>query len=470
MTKYEMLWNLPIAVTALSCLVMIFSALLRKDRVVLASGALVLANANSAPVVEITANLGLGLGTAWFLIGLVGLVLIICYRLNIEHILFAVPNRTGFLLAWFAFYFFLIFSPIVALDRSVTIRRAFSFMLVFIVGWRIFGLVFRQRPELTRSRLYAMIYTTGAWGIVAAIATLLVMGPRAMRAEIGGARSLINLGGHIVSRLQGGFLRATGLAEMTASAIFLVVHWIKTGSRMRRLKLLGLLALLALIFLWAAGRTAMVAFWVTILVLGFMEFLTARSKTKPAFLLLLFGVLPVLLWGLVAPLLLREGMDTIWQTLVQARLDGAMQGLRLYKPYLVWGTGSGTLLGSFEAGDLAVESFFFRVLIEFGLIGGTLYVLAWLSITLFVLRTDFYYLRRGQPGAWLPSVGFIMTWAASPTSFGFSVFNGSMALSLAIGAAAMVDWIQIKRAARQGVDHLTIQQNRPAGVVMSNQS
>ncbi len=469
MSKYEILWNLPVAVAALSCLVLALAALGRKDRWVLASAALVLVTANLAPVVEITAKWGWGLGTAWFLIALVGVVLIFCYRLDVGRILFIIPNRTGILLAWFAFCFFVIFSPLVALDRSATVRRAFSFILIFIVGWRVFGLIFRRRPELTRSRLYTMIYAVGMWGIVAAVATLLVMAPRAIRGAIGGVRSLISLGGFTVSRLQGGFLPATGLAEMTASSIFLVVHWIKRTCGIRRLVLIGLLALLAGIFLWSAGRTAMVAFWMTGLVLGSMELLTARAKVKPALSLVLFGVVPVLLWGFLAPLFFREGANTMWETFVEARLGGAMQGLRLYQHHLLWGTGSGPLLGTFKEGDLAVESFFFRVLIEFGIIGGALYVLVWLSITVLVLKTDLYYLRRGRPGAWLPSAGFIMAWAASPASFGFSIFNGNLAFLLAIGAAAAVDWVRIKREKRQQVDRLASSQGRLADAVLASE-
>jgi hypothetical protein len=119
---------------------MIFSALLRRDRWLLASAALVLINANSSSVNAIADNLGLGVGSAWFLIGFVGLVLVLHYRINPGQILFASPNLTGILLAFFAFYYSLLLIPIVAYDRTASIRRGLSFLLVFLVGWRVLDL------------------------------------------------------------------------------------------------------------------------------------------------------------------------------------------------------------------------------------------------------------------------------------------------------------------------------------------
>jgi hypothetical protein len=463
MTGYQILWNSSIVVTVLSCLVMVFSALFRKDKLVLASAALVLSNANSPPVNAITANMGLELGASWFFIGLVGLVLILCYRLDVGRILFAFPNLTGGVLAFLAFCYFSLVSPIVAYDRVAAVRRSFSFLLIFIVGWRIFGLVFRQRPELTRSRLYSILYAVGTWGIVQQVATLLLMGPKALHREIGGVASQITIAGRVVSRLQApGLLNATGLAMGAAGSIFLVVHWLKVFSGIRRVLLMGLLPLPVLVLCWAAGRTAMFAFWATSVVLSFMEFRAARSKARPVLILLLIGLLPVLLWSFVVPLWMRGGVvQSVSDIFVQARLDSAIRSLRFLKSYLILGAGSGALDYAVEdqiLGGVQVESFFFQVLIEFGLIGGLLYVLAWLSLTFAILRTDFYYLRQGCPAAWLPSSSIIFVWATSPASYGFGLFNGSLALSLAIGAAAMIDWASAKRALVKGVHYVDLPQ------------
>lgn len=470
MSNYEILWNLHLAVTVLSTLVMIFSALTRRDKQLLGAAALVLVSANFGPMNALTT--GRGLGASWFLIALVGLVLILRYRLDIGRILFAIPTRTDALLLFFVVYLFAA-SPFAAYDPTTALRRGIAFLLVFIVGWRIFGEVFRQQPESVRSSLYVMLYAAGAWNIVYCVAILVLIGPATIRYEgMGGA--VFALGGRIVPRLQIPILHGTGLSEGAAAGILLVIHWLRAVPGMRRLLFICLLPPVALILLWGGGRGAIFSVWATGIALSIIGFVAAKkgAKVRSALVSLLIGVLPIVLWPVVEPVLMRGArVQSLLDALMISRLDTAMRTLRFFESQLLWGAGAGTLaVHAAPRLGLAVESFFFQVLIEFGVIAGAVYALAWLSISFAILRTDFHYMRQDQPAAWLPSAGIIFTWAGILAGYGFGIFTGSLALTLATGAAATIDWTRIQSASVEEGARLSAQHSRTAGVIVPGQT
>jgi hypothetical protein len=170
---------------------------------------------------------------------------------------------------------------------------------------------------------------------------------------------------------------------------------------------------------------------------------------------LLVLLLPILLWGLILPLWMRGGVLKPLPTLVSdARLGAAVQAVSYLKSYLILGAGAGAFDYAVERElDIEVESFYFQALSELGLMGGTIYILVWLSLTVTILRTDFYYVRRGHPAAWLPSSKIIFMWVASLASYGFGLFTGNLALLFAIAASATVDWARIKVCQQGGTPH-----------------
>jgi len=452
MTPYQILWNLPIVATGLSLLLLVVAAFLRRDRLALVATTLILVNANSAPVVTITADLGLGLGSAWFLMGGVILVLLLCYRLNPVRLLFPLPGWPGLLL-FLTLYYILLISPLVSIERVESIRRSLSYTLVYLLGWGIFALIFARRPQLARARMFTILYTGGSWTLVMLVATLILIGPSAASGEISDLRAVITLGPYRGMRLHVDFLPATGLAMSAATSILLIVHWWQNWARAisRRIVLAVMLAITTVVLLWSAGRTAMLAFGGTVVLLLLLIMVTRGGKHRFRAMLALFalGLALVPLTGILSGLFLRHGAPSLQEAFWNDRLSLALEGISAYRSHLVWGTGSGVLLGSFTTGDIAVESFFIRILIELGAVGGTLYLITWLVLTYYVVRVDLYYMRRGYPAAWLPSSGFIFIWVTSPASFGFSIFDGGLVLRLAIAAAAVVEWQRIKAARRQ---------------------
>jgi hypothetical protein len=449
MTPYQVVWNLPIAAVAISLLLLMLGVFLRKGQWVLVAATLILVNANITPVSAITANLGFGFGSAWILMAILIILLTMAYRINPVKVFFPFISWPSLFLILTICYIGLI-SPIVSIDRAESVRASLSYLLVCILGWNVFGWIFAQRPGLTRARIYRMIYASGVWYILMAIAMLVLIGPVTVRSGITDLRSVITIGPYRVMRLQTSFLRATGLSQMAASSILVLIHLRRVWGRslFRRILLMIALAVVGIVFIWSAGRTAMLSFAGTVasLLILTMVIRGGKQRFKTAILGLLLIIAVVLLADNLSGLFFRRGEGSVIEVFMTSRIDLALRGITAYKSHLTWGAGTGILLASFSKGDIAVESFFFRVLIELGAIGGTLYVITWLMLTYYVIRVDLYYMRRGHPAAWLPSSGFILSWIASPASFGFSIFTGSLALQLAIAAGAVVEWKRIKAA------------------------
>jgi hypothetical protein len=276
------------------------------------------------------------------------------------------------------------------------------------------------------------------------------MAPSALRGEIGGISSQLIFAGKKVSRLQApGVFPATALSTIAASTVFLLFHWLckKSLSKFTRFILYFLVFTAFLILFWSAGRTAMAAFWVTSLVLIFMKYLTSRSKGKYLILLLVLGLFPILLQGFIIPLWMRGGVESSFiNTFFSARLNSALEAFRFLKSYIIFGAGAGALDYTVESIlGIEVESFLFQAILEFGLIGGIVYILVWVSFTLVAFRNDIHHLRKGEPAAWLPSIQLIFVWATTPASYGFGLFTGNLAILMAIAAAATVNWNNEKR-------------------------
>ncbi len=445
--SHQVLWNLPIAATVVSLSLLIVAAMMRRERLLFIAVTLILINANTSPVVAITSNLGLGLGSAWFLLGGVLLILTISYRLNPTRYLLPRLGLPGVLL-FITLCYMLLISPIVTIDRAETVRRSLSFLLVYTLGWGAFGGVFAQRPQLIRARVYTMLYTAGCWNILMLVALLVVVGPSAARGQIGGLVSVPLLVPISVSRLQvPGFLNATGVGMSAASSALLVVHWwqARGGSTITRLLLALVLVTVMVALIWSAGRTAILALVGTIVVVLLLAILAHRGRRRfrTAMLLLLCLLALVPLIDVLAGLFVRGGESSLVEAFWQARLDLALEGVTAYRSRLVWGAGTGVLLSSFTVGDIVVESLFFRVLIELGVIGGGLYLITWMALTYYVIRADLRSMRFEHRGSWLPSSSLIYVWMTSPAAFAFSIFDGGLVIQLAIAAAAAAEWRRI---------------------------
>ena len=452
MISPQILWNMPIIATCIALVLLASGILLRKERLVLVSVALILSTANSAPVVSLTSDIGVG--TASFLIGFVIFALMLYYRLDPVRIFLPRAGLLEIFLLLTVFYILFI-SPIVSIEPTQTIRRSLSYFLVYILGWRVFGMIFLKQPELNRSRIYTMLYTSGAWSIIFLVSTLIILGPLTF-AQVGGdMHSVIKFGSYQGQRLQADFCNATGLSMAAATSIFLIIHWLQKCGRsiLRQITLVAVLVIMVVVFIWSAGRTALLAFAGTVVLLLFSVMIVRRSKArfKAMLLLLLLGLAIVPLGDMLTGLFLRGGDSSLLDAFYHSRLNLAMEGIATYRSNLVWGTGTGILLGTFTKGDIAVESFFIRILIELGVIGGTIYLITWLMLTYFVIKVDLNYIRQKHPAAWLPSSGFIFIWLSSPASFGFSIFNGDLILHLAIASAAFVEWKRIQIKKRQSM-------------------
>jgi hypothetical protein len=446
---HEILWYSPIIVTGISMSIMIITAFTKHTRIFLISVGIVLANASLNPVNELTARMGFG--ASWILIAIVGWALIHHFDLDVGEILFGVLNFVDLTLLLFTIYLFL-GAPFIAYDLTAAIRRATSFLLVFIVGWRIFGAVFRVRPQAIRSYIYILIYASGAWYIIFDLIFLIVYGPNAVQP----VKGWINfaLGGQVVTRLEYiSVLPGTAVSSAAAVGLILVYHWYKRFNDRRRILLLGLTPVLILIILWGGGRTAMISLWVTALILYMMETLFRRGflQVRTVLFFVSLGLLPLLLWPIFQPIFMRDvGMRTLIEGLMINRINASIEIFRYFQSNITWGAGASALsVYAKETFTPLLESFFFQSIIEYGILFGSLYILAWVIITLAIIKVDMHYLRAGFPAAWLPSAGVLFIWAGILANYGFGIFSSNLIIHLAIGTASLFELSLIRNSRKR---------------------
>jgi len=301
-----------------------------------------------------------------------------------------------------------------------------------------------------RIRVLGLIYIVGINNLIILVAASILMGPSSWRLAIGGLESRIRFGSFVVSRLQAEGFNATGLGMLAAGALFVIVHWYQKSGRnvLRRILLGAMIGGTGVLLLWTGGRSAIFAFVGTSLCVVILVSIRNRKRA--------FCCIITTMMGLVCIYVLRDMFAGIfWRGLtgvgpskslidlfLESRIDASVSALKYYSGNILFGNGTGVL----SRGDINVESFFFRVLIEFGVVGGAVYTLTFLSLTHYVLKVDLYHLRLGEPGAWLPSSVFLFAWIISPASYGFSLFTGVLALQIAVAAGAVVEWNKITRA------------------------
>lgn len=446
MSSTSLLNAIPVLVIAIAVALLVLTILTRQKRLALVASALILANMNWSSVNRITS--GVGVSATAILIGIVLVALIVCFQLSFFRVPYSLIRGPGILI-FLTLYYISFLSPVVSINPAASLRTSLSFALVCLVGWYAFGKTFSKRPDLARARVYELVYVVGASNLVMLVATAILMGPSARRLEIGGLESRIQVGSFAVSRLQSEGFNATGLAMLAAVALFVIIHWYQRSRRatLRKAWLLVLFIIAAVLLLWTGGRGAILAFVGTASCVTILASLRNRKKAFRNLTLLLLacvciylcrGIFVGLFWR--GPLQSRVSMSAV-DLLLQSRIHDSIAALKYYGDNLLFGSGTGILTRSV----FNVESFFFRVLIELGIVGGSIYTLTFLWLTYYVLRVDLHYLRLGQSGAWLPSSVFLFAWIISPVSYGFSLFTGALALQFAIGAGAVVEWDRIRQ-------------------------
>jgi len=440
------LWNFPIVITGLATLLLIFSVLVHREKLFLVCISLILAYSSLNPINELSEKWGFG--TSWILMILIGMALVLFYRLNVVYVLFRLSDIVDVFL--YIILIYLLASPLIAYEPAATLRRAPAYMFVIMIGWRIFGEVFRTQPKAIRSMIHLMIYTYGISQIVWIFLILIIVGPIAFQNQsLGGA--VFALGGYTVSRLQyAGLFHGTAVSTTAALGIVLTVHWLKyVKNKRNQLILFWLLLTLVIILFWGGGRTAMFALYFTLISLFSLELVAKKgfSKIKQLIAMLLLSIIPLISWSIFEPIIFRErGGQTIGEMLQFSRFDNALSAFHYFEPYRIWGSGVGALFDfAKKTGTPLVEVFYFNVLIEFGYFLGTLYIIAWLLITIMVVRADMYYLRHGHPRAWISTGIFLIVWFSSITAYGFALPTSILAFYLSIGAAARYDLLRIRK-------------------------
>jgi hypothetical protein len=293
----------------------------------------------------------------------------------------------------------------------------------------------------------------GFFSVLNVALVLVFAGPSVLSGEIGGYESIISFLGVSVPRLQTEGFNATGVGIASGIAILwlFTVYQRNAHQPINKVLTLVLIAISFLGLIWSASRGAIVTLFFTWIILGILG--QAYNKNKMIYFVgaafLSGAVLYLLLKGL--PGIMYRGLDAdsgipLIDLFFSSRLDIFESDMYLLFEPTLFGHGFG-LLSADESinGRLNIESFFLRLWIELGLVGSFIYIITFVLLTVYVVKVDRYFFLRGELGAFFPSAILLFTWINSPTSFGFSLPVGGLAIQLAIATGSLFTWRKIKK-------------------------
>jgi len=421
------------------------SMTMRNKRLVLVASVAILSVMNNSYITKITEPMGIGAPIILML--LVAICLILSFHINV----FKIPSHNGGILG--VFLALILTLSIISIPFSENVFRSIINVLmlafVIVIGWIIFGKIYQKFPDQSRGILILITDIVGFLSLLSIILVIVFAGPTAWRGEVGGAGSIINLFGVTVSRLQAENFNATGIGAFSATAIFWLFNLLQRYEHNRNaiVLILFLVIISFLCLFWSGSRGPLAAFfatWITI------SMIASKNRKK----LRNFIGLLVILCGSLYYLnnhfngILYRGIDSdttisLVDLFVASRLEIIGTNTQELLAPTLFGHGFG-----FSTGDgteqYSIESFFIRIWVELGIIGSIIYFTTFILLTSYVVKVDKYFFIKGERGAFFPSAILIFTWMNSPTSFGFSLPVGGLAIQLAIASGALFMWRQIR--------------------------
>jgi hypothetical protein len=432
-----------------SIFLLCFSTFIGHQRLVIVASVSALLLMNNPCIASITESLGFGVPI--ILMSLVTLCLFTAFRINPFYIPSHVVSISG--VSLLLVLFSAIFSLYVSDDVIRSSKAVFSLLFIVFIGWFIFGKIYRKYANHSRRIIILMSDVVGFLSLLTVTLLMIFGGPATLGGEFGTDESRISIFGMTVQRLQSASFPATGLGIASGIAVLWLFSVYQRNINHQIIKYITII-LMTLSFvglIWSGSRGAIVAFFATWLVskLVFYDYNRKRILRKIIGVVALSGG-AICFFKYIFPGILYRGGNVdapipLSELFLSSRIDlfGPSVYL-LFKPSF-FGHGFGLLsAGDTTTGFVNIESFFLRLYIELGIVGSIIYILTFALLTVYVFKVDRYYFLKGERGAMFPSAILFFTWMNTPTSFGFSLPVGMLAIQLGIASGSLLIWHSIK--------------------------
>ena len=393
----------------------------------------------------------LGLGAPIIFMSIVALCLVISFRMD----LLIIPSYTVGISGIFLVLALActVLSGLGSLDILRTSKAVISLAFVIFLGWFIFGKIYYVNQDKSRRIIILVSDVVGFFSVLNVALVIVFAGPYVLRGEVGGYESTISFLGMSVPRLQAEGFNATGVGIASGIAILWLysVYQRNVYKPINKVLTLVLIAISFLGLIWSASRGAIITFFSTCILLGMLRQLNYKNLT-------LYVIVVTFLTGVLLYLFINElpgimyrGLDvdtgiSLIELFYSSRLKIIESSVYMLLEPTLFGHGFGILsAGPSTNGHINIESFFFRIWVELGFVGSFVYIITFVLLTVYVIRADRYFFLRGEIGAFFPSSILLFTWINSPTSFGFSLPVGLLAIELAIATGSLFIWRKVKR-------------------------
>ena len=368
----------------------------------------------------------------------------VLYPLNLSKIPSHLLSKEGLLLL--LCLIFIGVSVVVSIDRIASLKALLYFSIMFIYGWVIVGKIITKYDE-PRNIMIKFADVFGILSVIFTILTLIIAGPVVHKYQYGGGESLINLFGITTHRLQARGLNAPIVGVSSAIAFFWLYAAFQRFSKnfIRKFLLITLLLFSFFALLWSASRRAIIAFFATWVIIAFIDQKGKKMSISKYFRVIIIVAFAIYFFSFhfIGILYRGSGTNAINQSLFSLFLDSRVNIhgediSNLLAPTLL-GQGYG-VVPTIDDGGLILESFFLKMYVELGVIGGIMYLMTFIVLTLSVVKVDRFYAALGERGALFPSTIMIFTWMNSISSWGFSLPVGTLAIQLSIVSVAVYIW------------------------------
>ncbi|GAI21700.1 unnamed protein product, partial [marine sediment metagenome] len=186
------------------------------------------------------------------------------------------------LIALFIFLSFAIMiSMIVSIDKSRSIGRAMTFLLVFIVGIYSIPSIgnIKKQSASNEQNIYYFISGIIFWSMMSCVLFFLVYGPKSFRGELGSAYFII--AGRRIDRLQNLNVNATGLGNTVGIVVlYSIIGYLMDKSRQKHILYVCMLLCSLVILFLSQSRSAFIAVVGSLLLWSVLEGFKTDYKGK----------------------------------------------------------------------------------------------------------------------------------------------------------------------------------------------
>ena len=435
----------PLFVVTIGIVIGIIALLRRSQQLGLVSAGLIMSYSTNSSV-DYLFHETLGFGASWLLLAVLSLGMVLFFRVSLFRVMFIRNNYLEIIL--FCALLYLVIVSLVMSQTYVALRKLSTYLLVLILGFKIYGYAFVNSHKPVES-LYYVIGILSVVSISFLCIALVTLVPQSIIDP-----TYINLiiGNWRLTRLEGfGIAHPVGMSISASLNTFVIMHWFVNSKRSgRKFLCVLLMVIMALVIILTGSRGAMIGLASTWLVIIWLQSLSRKDMVLYAIVYLVVVAFAVSgFWGYVETIFTRTSdkisltevayssrYHQVYEIYDHVGLGGFIVGM---------GAGASEIMSIELHQEFPLEPFWFRIILEWGMIGSFLYLITLAVLMRSVIRMETRLGQQGKKGIWILSSIYIFHFMTSPFYYGFSVFTGSLILPISGGVLAM-HWIARDRA------------------------